>query len=234
MEFFTPIAMELTKTTTALAAHPLFAGLSFENLEKLAARTQVGRADRYQFIYMPDEKSAQFYLLVSGVVKIGYFRPDGREVIKEMVKPGAVFGESVLLDQSVRQDFAQVQHEEATFICFQVADFQQLMRENFGLTQSLLKFLNCRLNQVEARLSSLILKDARSRIVAFLAQTAGCEGRKFGQETLVKHRLTQQDIASLTGTSRQTVTSVLNELKKNNLIHFNRTSFLIRDLEKFA
>ena len=227
-------AMELTKITYALMRHPLFAGLSHENLDFLAHRAKFGKTERYQFIYMPDETSTQFYLLLSGTVKLGYFKADGREVIKEMVKPGTTFGESVILDNSPRPDFAQAQHEQTTWLAIQSADFQRLMRENFSFTLAFLKFLNQRLNQVEDRVNSLILKDARSRIVAFLHKTAGCEGRKFGHETLVKHHLTQQDIASLTGTSRQTVTSVLNELKKNNLIHFNRTSFLIRDLEKLA
>ncbi|MFO0506467.1 MAG: helix-turn-helix domain-containing protein, partial [Chryseotalea sp.] len=39
---------------------------------------------------------------------------------------------------------------------------------------------------------------------------------------------------ALTGTSRQTVTTVLNELKEKNLINFDRKKILIRDLEKLA
>ncbi|MCB0680661.1 MAG: winged helix-turn-helix domain-containing protein, partial [Saprospiraceae bacterium] len=64
--------------------------------------------------------------------------------------------------------------------------------------------------------------------------TARQRGRKVGFETLLKHCLTQQDIANITGTSRQTVTSVLNELKKENLIYFNRRSILIRDLGRLS
>jgi CRP-like cAMP-binding protein len=88
--------------------------------------------------------------------------------------------------------------------------------------------------RVEDRLSSLVLKDARERIIEFLVDTAGREGRKVGYETLVKHQLTQQEIANLTGTSRQTVTSVLNDLRKSNLIYFNRNSILIRDLQNLS
>ena len=94
--------------------------------------------------------------------------------------------------------------------------------------------MNTRLSRAEERLSSLVLKDARERIIDFLVETAGREGRKVGYETLVKHQLTQQEIANLTGTSRQTVTSVLNDLRKANLIYFNRNSILIRDLQKLA
>ncbi len=220
--------------TTSFASCPLFSGLSPEEILRLARHAVHGSTARYQFIYMPDERADGFYLLLSGSVKLGYFRADGREVVKEVLKPGAIFGEAALLDHGQRADFAQAQHETAEWICVQAVDFQNLMRENFELTRSLLRFVNGRLSAVEERLNSLIVKDARSRIIHFLAQKAGHEGRKFGGETLVKHHLTQQDIASLTGTSRQTVTSVLNELKKNNLLHFTRTSFLIRDLESFA
>jgi CRP-like cAMP-binding protein len=51
---------------------------------------------------------------------------------------------------------------------------------------------------------------------------------------MIPTRLTHKDIAALTGTSRQTVTTILNELKEQNLINFDRRQILIRDLEKLA
>ncbi len=56
-------------------------------------------------------------------------------------------------------------------------------------------------------------------------------GRQVGYEMLLKHSLTHQDIANITCTSRQTVTLVLNELRKENLIYFNRGRILVRDME---
>jgi CRP-like cAMP-binding protein len=53
-------------------------------------------------------------------------------------------------------------------------------------------------------------------------------------ELLIKHSMTQQDIANYTGTSRQTVTSILNDLKKTNKIYFKRNSILIRDIASLA
>jgi len=89
-----------------------------------------------------------------------------------------------------------------------------------------------RLKRAESRLESLIFKDARSRIIDFLKDSVERRGRQVGFEMMFKHSLTQQDIANLTGTSRQTVTSVLNELKKDNLIYFTRKSILVRDVAK--
>ena len=80
----------------------------------------------------------------------------------------------------------------------------------------------------------MILKDARARIIDFLKDNARNQGKQIGYEMLLKHSLTQQDIANFTGTSRQTVTSVLNDLKKSNLIYFKRKSILIRDMAALA
>jgi CRP/FNR family transcriptional regulator, cyclic AMP receptor protein len=226
--------MAILPKYSVLETCPLFAHFSENQLENMLLEAQKGSSNRYQFIFMPDEKATCFYVLLSGNVRLGYFAPDGQAVIKEMLKPGAIFGEQVLLGQDFRPDFAVAEQDEVQWLSIQAVDYQQLMQHSYLITQSLLEHLNTRLNQVENRLGSLISKDARTRIIGFLHETAHRDGRKVGYETVLKHGLTQQDMANLTGTSRQTVTSVLNELRKSNLIHFNRHSILIRDLEKLA
>ncbi|MBK9336235.1 MAG: Crp/Fnr family transcriptional regulator [Lewinellaceae bacterium] len=213
---------------------PLFEALSPAELEQLADIAQHRRTPKFQFIFMPDEQADQVYFLCQGRVKTGTFSSDGREVIKEILQPETLFGDLALAGETTRSEFAQALHDEAEFLAISVKDFQGLMQQNQRLVFACLRHLSLRLQRVEERLAKLVLKDARERIIEFLIETAGREGRRVGYETLVKHHLTQQDIANLTGTSRQTVTSVLNDLRKSNLIYFNRNSILIRDIEKLA
>jgi CRP/FNR family transcriptional regulator, cyclic AMP receptor protein len=91
-----------------------------------------------------------------------------------------------------------------------------------------------RLMRAESKLESLIFKDARTRIVEFIKDSVSKTGRKVGLEMLLKHSLTHQDIANITCTSRQTVTLVLNELRKSDLIYFNRGKILVRDMTRLA
>lgn len=213
---------------------PILSALTPAELEQLATFAQFRRAPKFQFIFMPDEPADHLYFLLRGRLKTGTFSPDGREVIKEILQPETVFGDLALAGEMTRSEFAQALHDEAEYLAVKVSDFQQLMQHNQRLIFSCLNHLSQRLQRVEDRLAKLVLKDARERIIEFLVETAGREGRRVGYETLVKHYLTQQDIANLTGTSRQTVTSVLNDLRKSNLIYFNRNSILIRDIEKLA
>ena len=85
---------------------------------------------------------------------------------------------------------------------------------------------------MERKVESLVFKDSRTRIVEFLRDWADEKGKKIGYETMMKNYLTHKDIASLTGTSRQTVTTILNELKDKNIINFDRRRILIRDMDK--
>lgn len=226
--------MDTSNKTLFFSKLPILAALNPAELEQLAAIAQFRRAPKFQFIFMPDEPADYLYFLVRGRLKTGTFSPDGREVIKEILQSETLFGDLALAGETTRSEFAQALHDEAEYLAVSVTDFQQLMQHNQRLIFSCLHHLSQRLQRVEDRLAKLVLKDARERIIEFLVETAGREGRRVGYETLVKHYLTQQDIANLTGTSRQTVTSVLNDLRKSNLIYFNRNSILIRDIEKLA
>jgi CRP-like cAMP-binding protein len=90
------------------------------------------------------------------------------------------------------------------------------------------------LANAENKLESLIFKDARTRIVEFIRETVNTRGQRVGYEMLLRHSLTHQDIANITCTSRQTVTLVLNDLRKSDLIYFNRGKILVRDMAKLA
>ena len=130
-----------------------------------------------------------------------------------------------------RRDFAQAM-DNATICPLTTAQLTELMYENKDLSFKILKLIGLRLMKLERKLELLVFKDARTRIVEFLKDMASWKGVKVADETMIPMSLTHKDIAALTGTSRQTVNLVLNELKEGNLINFNRKQILIRDLEK--
>ena len=95
-----------------------------------------------------------------------------------------------------------------------------------------MKVMGSRVLEMENRLESLVFKDSRSRIVEYLLDLVKRRGQRVGYEWVVRKFITHQEIANLTATSRQTVTTVLNELRTKELITFNRKRLLIRDLDK--
>jgi len=226
--------MNAKSKMTFLRQFPIFEDLSDGEIQLLSGLIEFHKCPKYHFVYQADDFSNEMYFLIRGVVKIGIYSNDQKEVIKSILHPIAMFGEMGITGEKVRQDFAIAMNEEIHFFTLKISDFKNLMKSNHLLSERVLLFVGNRLRKAEARLEGLVFKDARTRIIEFLKESASRRGRQVGYEMLVRHSLTQQDIANITGTSRQTVTSVLNELKKSNLIFFNRRSILIRDMENLS
>ena len=186
---------------------------------------------RGEFIYFPNELSEKIYFIDEGRVKIGSYSQDGKEIIKGVLGSGEIFGVLAIAGEERRKDFAQAMDSKVTLCERTVEEFKCLMMEDKKFSLHITKIIGSRLIRTERRLESLIFKDARTRIVDFLKELGETQGVAIGVETLVRSFLTHQEIANLTGTSRQTVTTVLNELREDNLIYFDRKRLLIRDLE---
>jgi CRP/FNR family transcriptional regulator, cyclic AMP receptor protein len=186
---------------------------------------------RDQFVYFPEDPATNIYMIASGRIRIGHYLDDGKEVVKSILTTGEIFGELALAGEERRTDFAQAMDDKTSVCPLSIEQLKSLMFENRELSFKILKLVGLRLMKVERKLELLVFRDARTRIIEFLKDAAAWKGKKVGFETMIPTRLTHKEIAQLTGTSRQTVTTILNELKEANLINFDRKKILIRDLQ---
>jgi CRP-like cAMP-binding protein len=223
--------MNLVAKITLLSQFDLFDALTETERNQLADAMEFRKKPRYSVIYQPGETSEHIFLLSKGAVKISTHSSEGKEVIKQLIHPEAIFGELALVGEDKRTETAQSLKEEVQYYTIRIADFQRILANNPKLSQQVLFLFGQRMMAAENKLENLIFKDARSRIVNFLHEVVTKRGRQVGYEMLLKHSLTHQDIANITCTSRQTVTLVLNDLRKENLIYFNRGRILVRDME---
>lgn len=184
-----------------------------------------------EYVYLPEELSDKIFFLTSGRIKIGTYGDNGKEITKAILDPGNVFGELAMIGQKRRKDFAYaMENSEACVVT--VNEMNDLMRNHNALSLFFMKIMGSRALDMERRLTSLVFKDSRSRIIEFLIDLVHTKGQRIGYEWVVRKFITHQEIANLTATSRQTVTTTLNELRTDNILTFNRKRLLIRDLGK--
>lgn len=181
-------------------------------------------------IYVPAEMANHIYFINEGRVKIAANSEDGKEVTKAILGRGEVFGELVLMGETTRHDTAQAL-EDSSLCVVSLEELRQLMRDRNDLNLFFMHIFGKKQLEMERRLESLVFKDSRSRIVEFLVQTTRNKGERVGYEWVVRQFYTHQEIANMTATSRQTVTTTLNDLRYKKLITFNRSRLLIRDLD---
>lgn len=186
-----------------------------------------------EYIYLKDDDSDKIYMLVSGRVKIGSYGEADKEIIKAILGKGEVFGELALVSDGKRNEFAQAM-EEAEVCVVRKDDLHLLFRERTTYQQFFLKLFGNRILAMENRLERLVFKDSRSRIIDFLLELSDQKGERIGFEIVLRKFMTHQELANMTATSRQTVTTVLNDLRSKDIIKFDRRRLLIRDREKLA
>lgn len=211
-------------------------------LDVLCSKEEMALGDRHPhhlfnkdaFVYFEDEPSEAIYLVVSGRVKVGSYTEDGREITKAILSKGEMFGEMALVGEEKRNEFAQAMEDGTELCVFGVDELRARMMENKDFSVKIFQIIGLKIKKLERKVESLVFKDSRARVVDFLKELAVEKGKKVGFEVMVKNYLTHKDIAALTGTSRQTVTTILNELKEKNIINFNRRQFLIRDMNLLA
>lgn len=191
----------------------------------------VSKYKKDDFIFLSNQPSNKVYIVESGRVKIGSMSDPEKEVLKAILGEGEIFGEMVLAGEERRQDFAVAMDAHTVVKSLSAVEMSEMMNENPQINRTIFQLLGKRIRRAERRLASIILKDARTRIVDFLRELAEERGQKVGFETMIKNHFTHKDIANLTGTSRQTVTTTLNALRDKNIINFDRRRILIRDLD---
>ena len=209
----------------------LLKALSIVEKMKMAKKVKDSKMKKNEYIYFPEDPSSSIFFLKKGRVKIGTYSDGGKEIIKAILGPGEIFGELSLAGEGKRNDFAMTLDNDVVLCAMGIKDMEEMMEGNSLLGMKVTKLIGFRMQKIERRLESLIFKDARSRIIDFIVDLGREKGKAIGKEILVKHNLTHLDMANLTATSRQTVTTVLNELREQNLLHLERNKFLIRDID---
>lgn len=180
--------------------------------------------NKRDYIYFEQDRSNKVYLIEKGKVKIGYYNEDGEEVVKSILTRGDLFGEKAILGEEQREEFAQAIDNKTSICPIGVETMHSLMRDNQSFSFKIYKFIGFRFKKLERRLQLLLFKDSKTRLLEFLDELCSDYGYDCPEtgDKVIKHPYTQKDIASLIGTSRPTLNILLNELKTENRIDFNR------------
>ena len=185
------------------------------------------------YVYTQTSNVSSVFVIKNGSIKLGIHAPSGKEITKAVLIDGDIFGEKVLLNQKLNKEYA-VTREITEFYEFRIDIVQRLMQEYPSLLLHFVNIIGRRALMMERRLESLVFNDSRTKVIDFLLDLAAHRGKPVGYETLINKVMTHQEVANHTATSRQTVTTILNELRTENILTFNRRRLLIRDLDKLA
>ncbi len=212
----------------------LFAELDDKELSAVAAVAKSRRHLKDEVVFHEDESGDVFCLIREGRVKVTMVSPEGKEIILSMLGPGDFFGEMSLLDDEPRSATVMATENLELLIIWR-SDFVQLLQENFSITRKVLAELSLRLRTASGRIESLATMDVYGRLARFLLDLAVNGGKEVEGGYVAVTRPTHQAIANTIGTSRETVSRLIHDLMRQDLlISEGKTIYLRRSaIEQF-
>lgn len=215
-----------------LRDHKLFWTLSMSQIKQLCIITGFKKAKKGDVIYFSSSDVPRVFLLKKGNIKIVAVDEDGNETIKDIIQKGDLFGELTLESDVNSNEYAKALTDEIIICSFLLSDFENLLLQNPSLALSYTKFVGLKMKRIKNSYANLISKDAKTRLYQFLKDWAEREGKRTDNRVVLENYLTQNDIAQIICTSRQTATQLLNEMETNGLLHYNRKEIIIVDITK--
>jgi CRP-like cAMP-binding protein len=215
-----------------LRDHKLFRTLSFAQIKQLCIIVGFKKANKGEIIYFSDSDVPRIFLLKRGSLKIVSLDEDGNETIKDIIQKGDLFGELSLENNIQVNEYAKVLTDEVSICSFLLSDFEDLMLRNPQLALGYTKFVGLKMKRLRNNYTNLVSKDAKTRLKTFLKEWAEKDGVFDNNKVTIENYLTQNDIAQIICTSRQTATTLLNEFVNSGLIEYNRKEIIIIDFKK--
>lgn len=217
-----------------LRDHKLFRTLSFSQIRQLCIIVGFKKAKKGEIIYFSSSDVPRVFLLKKGNIKIVSIDEEGNETIKDIIQKGDLFGELELDSDKNSNEYAKALTDEVAICSFLLSDFEDLLLRNPNLALSYTKFVGLKMKRLKNNYANLVSKDAKTRLLTFIKEWAERDGKRDGNKVIIENYLTQNDIAQIICTSRQTAALLLNELEENGLMYYSRKEIIIDDIEKLV
>lgn len=211
----------------------IFAHITDQEYDELNLVHNFVEAADGEYIYFPFQNNNKLYFTKTGFIKLGYIDEQGNEIIKEVIQKGEVFGQLTLEKGNAQDEFARAYKGNVSLCAFTMEDFLHLLQRKPEMAIAFSFHLGNKLRKVENRLLNILNKDVKSRVVQLLLQLAADHHLIIDNTAVIEKFLTHDDIAKLIGSSRQTVTTTLNQLEKQKLITVSRKQISINDISSF-
>lgn len=211
----------------------LFRRLSPEQLATLEARCLWRQFPRGAAVYLPSDHSDGVLLLAEGRVRIASYTGEGKQSILAFVDPGELFGELAVLGDSPREEHAEAV-EKSSVVLIPRDVMETLVAQSPEVSLGVTRLIGLRRRRIERRLKYLLFRSNRERLVSLLLELAETYGQQTPDGVALRIKLSHQDLASVIGSTRETVTVLLGELQAEGWLELGRRKILIKRLAGLA
>jgi len=205
----------------------LYREISLEGIEDILNVSQDRKRFNGEFFFLEDEPAETAYLLIEGKVKLTQLTPDGQQIILGYLIPGRVFGIIAVLKKVTYPVTAQ-----AIGICESLTwdrkTLNALMDRYPRIAANALHIMAGQIREFQNRVRDLSTKRVETRIARTILRLARQSGKKVAEGVLIDLPLSRQDLAEMAGTTLYTVSRVISDWEKQEIVQSQRKRIVIR------
>lgn len=212
------------RIASLLSVNPFFAGLLPATLEEIALICRPQHRAPREVLFLKGDPGDGLYAIRRGLVRIGTTNLLGQQMTVNLLGAGDIFGEIALLDGRSRTADAVVMEDTEMFFLPR-RDFLKLLSSDPAISLQLIELLCARLRNVLERIEETTFLPAATRLARRILTLA----IDYGTEV----RATQDELASLSGITRETVNRQLQRWKRMGVLSLGRERLVIHDIDAF-
>jgi len=206
----------------------LFRGLTRPELDKVRERIAIKRFKKNEIILSEEDTNKYMYVILKGRVRAVQATEEGREIVLGMHSTGEMFGEISLIDENT-VPASVIAATDSLVATISREVFVEWLHTRPKILDNLLDMLCRRLRESMERIRMLNMNNASQRIQMLFMKLIRDYGEKQGEAYLLKLKLTHNEIANMTGLTRETVTRIMKRWKSEGLLLAKGGTFVIRE-----
>lgn len=199
---------------SCVARVPIFAGLTPDEQDEVAAFARPVHASRGQIVYLAGSDLRRLMVVHRGRVAMRHLTADGREQVVRVLEEGDVVGEAAFVT-GAPPDHEAVATADSELCTFDHADLVELVRLHPGIAVRMLQAVTDRLVRAERMLAAFATSEVEARLAAWLLDQPGVDE---GGRRVVVLSMAKRDVASYLGTTPETLSRRLASLTRDGLI----------------
>jgi CRP/FNR family transcriptional regulator, cyclic AMP receptor protein len=187
--------------------------------------SQTKNFHKNQSIYTCGDKSESVYFIESGKIKLSTISLAGKECLLSIYSSGDIFGESGLSKSNIYQETA-IAMEKTVIKQIHYLKFFILLQKDY-LLEGFVKYLVERIAEQQEIITDLVTIDSEKRLGKTLLRLAQKMGKPTPSSIMITHRLSQEELSAMVGTTRPRISEFMRRFRENNLIEISSNHFIL-------
>ncbi len=206
----------------------LFDGLSQDQLRELSRSLPMSTCRVGGLVTSPDDDDERLYIIKRGRVRLYRITPDGRQLTLDILDKGRIVGRMSWLGQQLNEIYAEA-IEDALICSFTPDELQRLMSRYPDVGINIVRYLSERLAASEREREILAFRSVEERLASKLLELLDRFGQEVEGGVAIDARLTQQELADMIGTSRETLALTISSLRERGVLEMHQQRVEVRD-----